>query len=73
MFETCLPLRVAPAALSDESWRDFDYTDCWQDLPDQFTGWALLEALDKTKGDDDDDDEKGTNIDDPAYHVDRLH
>ena len=33
MFETYLPLHVAPAALSDPGWRDVDYaTSSWQDL-----------------------------------------
>lgn len=42
MFETSLGLRVAPTAIMNEQWRDATYTDCWQDLSDQFTGWHLI-------------------------------
>lgn len=42
MFETCLPLRVASQAMTDETWRDMEYASCWKGLDDQFTGWALL-------------------------------
>ena len=45
MFETCLSLRVAPQALTNPSWRDVSYAECWQELsPDSFTGWDLLAA-----------------------------
>ena len=43
MFETCLSLSVAPAALHDPVWRDTQYAQCWQGLTSQhFTGWDLL-------------------------------
>lgn len=43
MFETCLSLTVAPAALRDPVWRDMGYAQCWQGLtPQNFTGWDLL-------------------------------
>jgi homogentisate 1,2-dioxygenase len=47
MFETALPLRVAPHALDggdDGDWRDAGYATCWEGLSsaDQFTGWDLL-------------------------------
>jgi homogentisate 1,2-dioxygenase len=45
MFESCLPLHVAPQALNDTNWRDVTYTDCWQALSAlDFTGWDLLAA-----------------------------
>lgn len=48
MFETCLPLNVAPAALDEASgWREGEYTDCWQVLVDNFSGWDQLEQLKK--------------------------
>ena len=43
MFETCLSLKVAPAALHDSTWRDMSYaTDAWCNglKADQFTGWS---------------------------------
>jgi homogentisate 1,2-dioxygenase len=56
MFETVLPLKVAPAALEDVRWRDADYATCWDGLADQFSGWHLLAdgaaAAVNTKGDD---------------------
>jgi homogentisate 1,2-dioxygenase len=42
MFETCLPLAVAPAALDDGRWRDMQYAACWNGLADDFSGWHLL-------------------------------
>jgi homogentisate 1,2-dioxygenase len=42
MFETCLPLSVAPAALEDARWRDMEYATCWDGLADDFSGWHLL-------------------------------
>jgi homogentisate 1,2-dioxygenase len=42
MFETCLSLKVAPAALNDLNWRDMSYvTDAWGKglSAEQFTGW----------------------------------
>ena len=52
MFETCLSLKVAPNALRDASWRDMDYTECWQELSDQFTGWDLLKKTESGETDD---------------------
>jgi homogentisate 1,2-dioxygenase len=43
MFETCLPLSVAPCALEDTRWRDMEYAACWDGLTDNdFSGWHLL-------------------------------
>jgi homogentisate 1,2-dioxygenase len=42
MFETCLPLEVAPAALENARWRDVEYSICWDELADDFSGWHLL-------------------------------
>jgi homogentisate 1,2-dioxygenase len=56
MFETYLPIRVAPHALHNADWRDVHYNDCWQKSPpgntsnnnhiglgaDHFNGWDLL-------------------------------
>jgi homogentisate 1,2-dioxygenase len=42
MFETCLSLKVAPAALHDTSWRDMSYaTEAWSQglSAEQFSGW----------------------------------
>lgn len=42
MFETCLSLKVAPAALDDVNWRDMSYaTDAWCNglTAEKFTGW----------------------------------
>jgi homogentisate 1,2-dioxygenase len=45
MFESCFPFQVTPQALTDTSWRDVHYPQCWHGLTaDQFTGWQLLEA-----------------------------
>jgi homogentisate 1,2-dioxygenase len=49
MFETCLPLSVAPAALEDLSWRDVEYAACWDGLVDDFAGWHHLLAAMKKK------------------------
>jgi homogentisate 1,2-dioxygenase len=55
MFETYLPIRVSPIALSTtNNWRDIHYNDCWQEKQHgsvrasaglshcNFTGWHLL-------------------------------
>lgn len=47
MFETCLPLKVAPEALDNAEWRETKYAECWQGLADNFTGWDTLEELKK--------------------------
>jgi homogentisate 1,2-dioxygenase len=47
MFETCLPLSVAPAALEDARWRDVEYAACWDGLADDFSGWHLLSGAAK--------------------------
>jgi homogentisate 1,2-dioxygenase len=44
MFETCLPLKVAPGALQDSNWRDMEYATCWSGLEDQFTAWNLFDG-----------------------------
>jgi homogentisate 1,2-dioxygenase len=52
IVESYLPIRVAPAALYQENWRDMDYNECWQDgdglTAVQFNGWdALLQSSQK--------------------------
>lgn len=45
MFETCLSLKVAPAALHDEAWQDTMYmADAWGHglLAEKFSGWDAL-------------------------------
>uniref|UniRef100_A0A7S3KWR8 homogentisate 1,2-dioxygenase n=1 Tax=Amphora coffeiformis TaxID=265554 RepID=A0A7S3KWR8_9STRA len=49
MFETCLPLKVAPAALENPAWREMTYAECWQGLADNFTGWDALQKQQQKK------------------------
>ena len=53
MFETYLPLTVAPEALNDEEWRDMDYgKHSWETLTNQhFTAWDALQQVEQERAD----------------------
>lgn len=49
MFETCLPLRVAPQC---RNWLDEGYSECWMALRADFSGWELVDEAHHEAGQD---------------------